>query len=349
MSGSLPQRIAQGLPARKQLVLQGDTTCLRLLDGGSDDVLLDVYGQDLVLQVGVDLGPTPDAAAVDRAVAQGTELARQVAQWLQPRAVWLKLRPKQANTLVSAVSAGLTPNLPVWGHAPPLPLSALTGDPSSDSWDQPQQAGTQWVLEHGVRLRIELGRGLPTGLYLDMRDGRKLLQQQACGLRVLNTFAYTCGLSVAAAVGGAARTLSIDAAQPALDEGNKSLLANGFVDRTQHDLLRGDVLHWLPRLAKRGEQFDWVLLDPPSYAKVKDRRFSVLQDYPELVQLAAGVLAPGGRLLACVNHTAIDHLRLQRMVETGLQAAGRRANHWQRLPVAVDHEAGRCKGWVVHV
>lgn len=347
--GALWQRVVAGLARRKALLADTSTTCLRLLDAGSDEALLDVYGQDLVLQLGAPLPQAGAEAALAVALERGSRLASVLGERLQARAVWLKLRPPQTNTLVDAVRLGLTPALPVYGKAPPRRLAELTGQTMHAELDNDALPGDQWVLENGVLLRVGLGRGLPTGLYLDLRNGRRLLQQEAKGLRVLNTFAYTCGVQVAAAVGGAVRTLSIDAAQPALDEGHKSLQANGVSDPGAHTQLRGDVLAVLPRLARRGERFDWVVLDPPSYAKVKERRFSVLHDYPELVALAAQVLVPGGRLLACANHLELDHKKLERLVRAGLGQAGRTVVNVTQLAPQVDFEAGRAKGLVVGV
>lgn len=347
--GALWQRVVAGLARRRALLADPSTTCLRLLDTGSDEALLDVYGEDLVLQLGAPLPQLGAEAALAVALERGSRLASVLGERLGARAVWLKLRPPQTNTLVDAVRAGLTPPLPVYGQAPPRPLAALTGQEVHKQLDHDALPGDQWVMENGVLLRVGLGRGLPTGLYLDLRNGRRVLQKEAKGLRVLNTFAYTCGVQVAAAVGGAVRTLSIDAAQPALDEGRRSLSANGFSDSSLHAQLRGDVLAVLPRLARRGERFDWVVLDPPSYAKVKDRRFSVLHDYPELVALAAQVLAPGGRLLACANHLELDHKKLERMVRAGLGQVGRTVASATPLSPQPDFEAGRAKGLVVGV
>ena len=103
------------------------------------------------------------------------------------------------------------------------------------------------------------------------------------------------------------------------------------------------MLRWLPKLAKRGAQFDVVILDPPSYACVDGERFSVQRDYGRLVLAALAVLAPGGRLLACVNHTGLT----DRWLVTVVQEAARTANrvirrHEVRAPV-VDFTSARMK------
>jgi 23S rRNA (cytosine1962-C5)-methyltransferase len=303
------------------------TTAFRLLDSVVDDVAIDRYGPDLVFNSLVDLRMDAGPQAVQDAVQASMGVARHVGDKLGARAVYLKLRPRQANTVVDAVAAGLAPVMPVYGTAPAV------GE----------------VLENGLRFHVRLGGGLGTGIYLDQRDNRRWVLDHAAGLRVLNTFAYTCAFTVAAAAGGAVRTVSIDASQGSLEEGRANLELNGFHDATQHDLIRGDVFHWLPRLSRRGDRFDLIILDPPSYSRVKTRRFSAATDYGELVATALQLLAPGGTLLASTNHAGIDRKRFHQMVLDGAHLAGRRVLHAQHRPGSVDHPGGRMKAMLLRV
>jgi len=322
------EHLEAALHVRRPLADDPGTTAYRLVDVGAEaDWSLDTYGPDLVLGLLPDLRPPLDPTAVAHELAAGTALAQALGRRLAARSVFLKVRPAQANTVVDATAVGLTPPEPVFGVR-----------------TAPDGAGV--VLENGLRFHVRLGEGLATGLYLDQRDNRRWLLDQARGLRVLNTFAYTCAFSVAAAAGGAVRTVSLDAAGPALETGRANFDLNGLLDPERHDFLRGDVFHWLPRMAARGDRFDLVILDPPSYSRVKQQRFSAAQDYAALVATALRLLAPDGRLLACTNALGLDRRRLEQRVRDGARTAGREVVEVEPRPVALDHPSGRMKALV---
>jgi len=117
---------------------------------------------------------------------------------------------------------------------------------------------------------------------------------------VLNTFAYTCGFSTCAAQAGA-RTTNIDLSGKYLDWGRRNFALNRL-DAAAHLFLRGDVLDWLARLARKRRAFDVVLLDPPTFSRSKQSgTFQAERDYPKLVRAALAVLRPGGLLFASTN------------------------------------------------
>jgi 23S rRNA (cytosine1962-C5)-methyltransferase len=141
---------------------------------------------------------------------------------------------------------------------------------------------------------------------------------------VLNTFAYTCGFGVAAAAGGAQRVLNLDLSKSVLEWGQANYRANGF-EPDQHDFVFGDVFDWLVRLAKRGDRFDLVILDPPGFSRTKSRAFSATRDYGELAGLAARVTAPDGSILACCNVAELPWKSFRERVLAGVTATGRTA------------------------
>ena len=120
------------------------------------------------------------------------------------------------------------------------------------------------VTELGRRYLIDLAASsTSSGLFLDQRETRRrLLSTDLGGRTVLNAFAHTGSLSVAAAAAGA-ETLTLDLSKRYLDWARDNLRANDL-DPADHDFIYGDALDWMSRLAKAGRTFDVVLLDPPS-------------------------------------------------------------------------------------
>lgn len=157
------------------------------------------------------------------------------------------------------------------------------------------------ILENGIKFMVSMEAGYSMGLFLDQRDNRRAIREMAlAGKTVLNTFAYTCAFSVCAAFAGATVT-SMDLSKKYLDWGRENFRAN-TLDDTTHDFIYGDVFDWLPRLLKKGRQWDMIILDPPTFSTSKTGRiFKVEKDYPQLIALARTGLTSGGKILACIN------------------------------------------------
>ena len=94
-----------------------------------------------------------------------------------------------------------------------------------------------------------------------------------------------------------------------------------------------DVFRWLKLANKRGERYDLVVLDPPSYATTKSSRFSAAQDLPELAARALGVLAPGGRMLACTNHRGIPFRKFRKQMHEAGRLAKRTVSRSRTSPI----------------
>ncbi len=164
---------------------------------------------------------------------------------------------------------------------------ALAGDPAS----------TFEVRELGLRYGIDLAASATSsGLFLDQRETRReLLSSDLRDRTVLNAFAHTGALSVAAARAGA-ETLTLDLSRRYLARARENLERNG-VDPDDHDAIYGDALDWMERLARKGRRFDLVLVDPPSTSTGRRRgsgRWSVDRDLATLVTRAVGLAVPGG-------------------------------------------------------
>ena len=264
------------------------TTAFRLINEAGDampGLAVDLYGDHLVAQFYGDDGtwadPSRRARVLDALHAIGAD------------GIYLKIRPKQSNTLIDTRRDDLAPKLPVRGSAAPDPLV---------------------IHEEGIPYRVRLGDGLSTGIFLDQRANRRRVRELAGGQSVVNLFAYTCAFSVAAAMGGAWRTISVDASVVALEWGRENMMTAGMLDAAEHLFVAEDAFTWLARAKNKGERHDLVLLDPPSYSSTKKRRFSASSDYAELAAAALAILRPGGRLVACSNHRGIPQAKFRRLL-----------------------------------
>ena len=150
------------------------------------------------------------------------------------------------------------------------------------------------VHEGGHRFWVDLERYLDTGLFPDHRLLRAAIEREAQGKRFLNLFAYTCTASVYAAKGGAAQTVSVDLSSTYLDWGADNFRLNDLPEGP-HRLERADCLRWSP---PRGERYDLILLNPPSYSRSKGMEgdFDLCRDHAPLLRRVAGWLAPNGAL-----------------------------------------------------
>ena len=189
------------------------------------------------------------------------------------------------------------------------------------------------IRENGLQFELDFQAGYSQGIFLDQRLQRRRIRANAPGQRVLNLFAYTCAFSVAAAAGGAL-TESIDLSRPYLDWGKRNFELNGL-DPTPHFFCRGDSFDWLRRLARKGLQYDLVILDPPSFSRNQEGKlWRVEKDYASLVTAALAVTRPGGQLLCCTNHHGVSPRQFQDWLQAGAATAGRgiRKYEWGGAP-----------------
>jgi 23S rRNA (cytosine1962-C5)-methyltransferase len=184
------------------------------------------------------------------------------------------------------------------------------------------------VTEHGVRYGIDFGAGYSAGLFVDQRANRGRVRKLA-PKRMLNTFAYTCSFSVVAAIAGA-QTLSIDLSKKSLDRGRKNFGLNGL-PRDGQRFLADDVLDVLPRLERRGEKFDLIVLDPPTFSLGnRGRRWQVEEQIEDLLRAALELAAPKAAILVSTNCTKLDLSALERIARFALKTA--------RLGGDISHE-----------
>jgi 23S rRNA (cytosine1962-C5)-methyltransferase len=231
--------------------------------------------------------------------------------------VFVKIRPRQASRLEPGSLDKLAPKEPDLG-AP----------------DQSELV----VREGQARFWVHPGGGLSTGLFLDQRENRTWLSQVSEGRRVLNLFGYTGSFSIVAALGGAARTVTVDASQRALELARRNFELNGL--RGNNELVADDALAWLERAAERRELFDRIVLDPPSYSTTHQGRFSLTRDYERLAQRCFQVLdRTKGMLLACANHRGVTAAQLERWLRSAAEKAGVKIERIRVRPSQPDFPA----------
>lgn len=187
----------------------------------------------------------------------------------------------------------------------------------------PEALEEQRVQELGLSYRFRARHpGKDPWLFLDLRAGRRWVKAHAEGAEVLNLFAYTCGLGVAAAAGGAASVLNVDFAESALEVGRGNAQLNGITE-DRFATARADALPAMRQLAGlplkgraarrrryrrfKPRQFDLVLLDPPTWATSPWGAIDPVRDYPSLLKPALLATRPGGRLLV-TNHVSTVEL-----------------------------------------
>lgn len=165
-----------------------------------------------------------------------------------------------------------------------------------------------FVRERGLALEVDLHFGHKTGAFLDQRENLARVRALARGrARALNLFSYTGGFSIAAALGGATRVTSVDTAGPAHASAQRSFRENGL-DPTGHAFVTADAFAFLEAAEKRGDRFDLVISDPPSFAPSEKAKPRAMASYRRLHQACARVLAEGGTLCAasCSSHITAD-------------------------------------------
>ncbi len=302
---ALHTRLRTAFERRAPLLASKDTTAFRICNAEADgvpDVTVDWFDGIAVLSLYRAFEPAGERA-----------LAEALLETTGARSVYLKRRPREARVVANVARPEVAPPEPLVGEAVESVIAK----------------------ENGLQFLIRPGQGLPTGLYLDMRDVRDWLRRdgRVQGRTVLNTFAFTCAFGLYAHAGGAQRVVNLDLSRRVLDWGEENLRLNGGEpDRRDH--LSGDCFDWLQRLAKKGERFDVVILDPPSFSTSRGGpfpRFSAAKDYPRLAELAARVVAPRGLLLAACNLEELRPDRFERMCLQGLSAAGRRLSRVEPL------------------
>ncbi|OGR52961.1 MAG: hypothetical protein A2049_04340 [Elusimicrobia bacterium GWA2_62_23] len=225
---------------------------------------------------------------------------------------------------------------------------------SFDQWHRPAPAALQEFTcrEGGLKYLIKARhRGIDPWLFLDLRAGRRAVRAASAGASVLNLFAYTCGVGVCAAAGGAAEVWNVDFSQSGLEVGRRNAALNG-VPENKFKLVNEDCLTVVRQLAglpvagRYGQKrkyerfarkaFDLVFLDPPAWAKGPLASVDLVRDYPSLFKPAVLAVKPGGRIIAANNSAAVAYEAWVEVLKRCAAKAGRPIKDLRPVPPDAD-------------
>jgi 23S rRNA (cytosine1962-C5)-methyltransferase len=284
------------------------TNSFRVLHGAADaqpGLFVDRFGDWLLAQS-------------KRALAQSQQsLLSELMSALGCRGVYHKLLRKEVQ------KAGTTEASP----------QLIIGDAAPEHW---------MICENGVQFGIRFSEGYSVGIFLDQRDNRRrlLTGYVSPGItlpqrgEILNTFAYTCAFSVAAAKSGY-RATSLDLSRSYLDWGKENFRTNGL-DPDQHDFIYGDAFDWFRRMSKQNRLFDILLLDPPTFSRSKEGTFQAEKDYGKLVDAALPLIKRNGVLFASTNAAKLKPEDFLKMVSLAIAKANRRVLQQHYVPQPPD-------------
>jgi 23S rRNA (guanine2445-N2)-methyltransferase / 23S rRNA (guanine2069-N7)-methyltransferase len=189
------------------------------------------------------------------------------------------------------------------------------------------------VQENGLSFEVNYSDRLDTGLFPDGRDVRAYIREHAAGKTFLNLFAYTGTASVAAAVGGATQTVTVDISNTYLDWAKKNFELNAMEaeyaefdpkapevhiqkqpmrpgakpknqERKGNMLVRADVLLWIQKKRHTSERYDFIYVDPPTFSsssKMAKDSFDIVRDHAEMLIAVSRLLTADGEAIFCCN------------------------------------------------
>jgi 23S rRNA (cytosine1962-C5)-methyltransferase len=279
--------------------LKLDTNAMRLVNGqrdGLEGLIIDRFNKHFVVYV-LDVGWHPHQKTIRDALVERFEMA------------YLVFKDRTVSDTRSA------------SH---IAVEVLIGQDSRTIVD-----------ENGLRFHVDLNDHLNQGLFLDMRQNRKLLAGHAAGRSVLNCFAYTCSFGVYCRKSGVSRLTNVDISAKCLNKGRENYRLN-HLRQGRSEFVQDDSLHYLERAAKRNNLFEVIILDPPSFSRFKGGVFSVKKDMPLLIEKALRALTPEGMLFVSTNLSSISCSQLEEWANLAAQKTGRKIVEAKRCSQDVE-------------
>ncbi len=299
------ERVRAAIALRKRFLDFEKLECLRLVNAESDGlpgIVVERYGDYLVVQLFT-------SAVVNLRDALYNALESQ----LKPKAIYEQRRHRSLG-----------------GDAPRQAGADLVrGNPAPVELE---------VAEDDLNFIVDVTSPLSTGLFADLREGRRAVRYWARSRRVLNLFSYTGAISLYANAGDAAEVCAVDVAAKAHARARRNFAASGF-DPEKPEHIVGDTFKVLARFVERGRTFDMVVLDPPAFASAAARGgkpWSAVRDYSELISASLDVLVPGGLLIAASSTHKMSLGDFELALADGAERAGTQLQIIDRRPLPPD-------------
>lgn len=153
------------------------------------------------------------------------------------------------------------------------------------------------IEENGVKYYVDVQDGQKTGFFLDQKYNRKAIWKICPGAKVLDCFTHTGSFALNAGMAGAASVLGVDASELGVEQARENAKLNGLEDRVS--FVCRDVFELLPELEKKGEKYDFVILDPPAFTKSRSSIKNAVKGYREINLRAMKLVKDGGYLATC--------------------------------------------------
>lgn len=207
------------------------------------------------------------------------------------------------------------------------------------------------AIEHGVKINIDWITGQKTGFFIDQRENRNLLGKYSHGKKVLNTFCYSGGFSLLALKNGALLVHSLDSSKKAIQLTEENVELNNYKDK--HGSIVADAMDYMKDLP---EDYDIIVLDPPAFAKHREKRHKAIQGYKRLNAHAIRQIKPGGLIFTFSCSQVVDKYLFTNTVIAAAIEAGRNVRIIEQLHQPADHpinafhpEGEYLKGLVIQV
>ncbi|MBM3184953.1 MAG: class I SAM-dependent rRNA methyltransferase [Bacteroidetes bacterium] len=207
------------------------------------------------------------------------------------------------------------------------------------------------ALENGVNYKIDWITGQKTGFFIDQRENRALLGKYAFGKKVLNTFCYSGGFSLQALNQNAHLVHSLDSSKKAIELTESNVEINSFSGN--HASIVADAMEYMKDLK---EDYDIIILDPPAFAKHRDKRHQAIQGYKRLNAHAIRQIKPGGLIFTFSCSQVVDKYLFTNTIIAAAIESGRNVRILEQLHQPADHpinafhpEGEYLKGLVIQV
>lgn len=279
ISATITQKLSEALLDRGALFDSRHETAFRLFNGFSEgfpDLAIDLYGATLVIN---DYAESVLDGVRNMAIARG---------FYEAELSWL-------GALLWKSRAG------------------VTAEERNGKWLN-EVTPDRRVRENGVWYALDLQANRDAGLYLDTRNLRRWLKERMAGKRVLNTFAYTGSLGVAAMAGGASRVVHVDLKRHFLNLAKTSYTLNGL-PINRGDFISGDFWPVMSRLIKSNDLFDCVIVDPPFFAATPKGVVDLENNQARVLNKVRPLIADGGCLVAVNNGVYVPGVRFHSTLE----------------------------------